>query len=150
MKMKKRQNLRDQKQKAKELIKMRKMMSHQLNSTFMEQLKEINEAKHKEEEKKSIEKTKVKEEKPPKQEKADVVQQPKKDSSKVNTKTNDDGDQVMSISKKEKPKKDKKRVKKDKLDVAEPPAKKVRFDLSKNKVTEFFKHGKVATRVFER
>jgi len=28
----------------------------------------------------------------------------------------------------------------------EEPEKRVRFDMSKNKVTEFFKHGKVATR----
>ena len=65
----------------------------------------------------------------------------------MSTKTTDEGDQVMSISKKEKPKKDKKRVKKDKPDAPEPPTKKVRFDLTLNRVTEFFKHGKVATRV---
>lgn len=28
-------------------------------------------------------------------------------------------------------------------------SKKVRFDLSQNKITEFFKHGKVAQRTFE-
>ena len=47
---------------------MRKMMSDQLNSTFMEQLKEINETKHKKEEEKSnekAEKKKITKEKPP-------------------------------------------------------------------------------------
>jgi hypothetical protein len=49
-----------------------------------------------------------------------------------------------------KTKKDKKR-KKDKnsaLEKGEEPSKRVRFDLSQNKVTEFFRYGKVATRAF--
>jgi hypothetical protein len=55
----------------------------------------------------------------------------------------------MSISNNANKKKDKKR-KKDKkdhhLEKGEEASKRVRFDLSQNKVTEFFKHGKVATR----
>ena len=55
----------------------------------------------------------------------------------------------MSISKETK-KKDKKRKNKHKqeeqLQDGEEPKKRVRFDMSQNKVTEFFKHGKVATR----
>jgi hypothetical protein len=58
-------------------------------------------------------------------------------------------DKVMSISVDNKKKKDKKRTKKEaqietKRDAE--PEKRVRFDMTKNKVTEFFKHGKVATR----
>ena len=71
-------------------------------------------------------------------------------SSQVTTSTNKDkdGDNVMSISKETK-KKDRKRKNKNngvpqKGDDAHN--KRVRFDLSQNKVTEFFKHGKVATR----
>ena len=59
-----------------------------------------------------------------------------------------DGDKVMSISKETK-KKDRKRKNKNKSDEhqkGEEASKRVRFDMSQNKVTEFFKHGKVATR----
>lgn len=56
-----------------------------------------------------------------------------------------DGDQVMSITKETK-KKDKKRKNKNKASEEDDAHKKVRFDLTQNKVTEFFKHGKVATR----
>jgi hypothetical protein len=73
---------------------------------------------------------------------------------------NEDGDVVMKIESSKK-KKSKKKIKaaekKEKLDKnggeAEPKAlcggKRVHFDLSKNQVTEFFKHGKVAQRVLE-
>lgn len=56
-----------------------------------------------------------------------------------------EGDKVMNVTT-IKPKKDKKR-KRDKDHMAgEEPTKRVRFDLTQNKVTEFFKYGKVATR----
>lgn len=47
-----------------------------------------------------------------------------------------------------KAKKDKKRKKEksEPVQKGEAPSKRVRFDLSQNKITEFFKHGKVATR----
>ena len=53
----------------------------------------------------------------------------------------------MNITTK-KPKKDKKRKKEKSKEVqkGEEPVKRVRFDLTMNKVTEFFKYGKVATR----
>ena len=54
----------------------------------------------------------------------------------------------MTVTKK---KKDKKRHKSEvKVEAAvAPDSKRVRFDLSQNKITEFFKHGKVAQRTFE-
>lgn len=72
----------------------------------------------------------------------------------------DDEDQVLNVGKTSKKKKKKGKKRKasqggpeDKSKAAEnekePPAKRVHFDLSQNKVTEFFKHGKVAQRVLE-
>ena len=49
-----------------------------------------------------------------------------------------------------KAKKDKKRKRDRSAAEGEPALKRVRFDLSQNKVTEFFKHGKVATRVAQK
>jgi hypothetical protein len=68
----------------------------------------------------------------------------KKSSHSVSVSTNEDGDKIMKIEqKKQKNKKREKKAAKEE----ESPTKRVRFDMSKNKVTEFFKHGKVATRV---
>jgi hypothetical protein len=54
----------------------------------------------------------------------------------------------MNVQQTKKSKKDKKRKKdkNSKIEQGEEPTKRVRFDLSMNKVTEFFKYGKVATR----
>ena len=68
----------------------------------------------------------------------------KKSSHSVSVSSNEDGDKIMKIEqKKQKNKKREKKAAKEE----ESPTKRVRFDMSKNKVTEFFKHGKVATRV---
>lgn len=72
----------------------------------------------------------------------------------------DDEDQVMNIGKMSKKKKKKSKKRKggkgetgdgnnQDENVKEPAAKRVHFDLSQNKVTEFFKHGKVAQRALE-
>ena len=54
-------------------------------------------------------------------------------------------DEVMEIPAKQK--KDKKKKKKVSKPAEVSTDKRVHFDMSQNKVTEFFKHGKVATRV---
>lgn len=81
----------------------------------------------------------------------------------VETNKDSEGEQIMKIFKpesisKDKKKKDRKRNKREQektsqaeaLTKGEEPQKKVRFDMTKNKVTEFFKHGKVATRVLNK
>jgi len=78
-----------------------------------------------------------------------VEKQPKPAKAVVTVDT--DGDKVMEISKPEKKKKNKKKraAKQDTADLEGDTRKRVTFDLTKNKVTEFFKHGKVATRVIK-
>lgn len=72
----------------------------------------------------------------------------------------DDEDQVLNIGKASKKKKKKGKKRKASKDEAEDkaeaadnekgqPKKRVHFDLSQNKVTEFFKHGKVAQRLLD-
>lgn len=66
-------------------------------------------------------------------------------SKKIKKQTDDD--EVVEISVPKKKNKSKKKAAKDKSELttsAQAGTKRVRFDLSKNKVTEFFKHGKVA------
>jgi len=56
-------------------------------------------------------------------------------------------DEVLQISSKKKQKKLKKREKMEEKPEESNSNKRVRFDLTQNKITEFFKHGKVAQRV---
>ncbi len=56
-------------------------------------------------------------------------------------------DEVLEISNKKKQKKLKKREKMEETPLAPPSSKRVRLDMTQNKITEFFKHGKVAQRV---
>ena len=58
--------------------------------------------------------------------------------------TSPEGDEIMHVSKDKNKKK--KKHKKEGPEPSSGSQKRVRFDLSQNKVTEFFKHGKVATR----
>ena len=110
------------------MLKMKKLMGDQLKFQQLSVQKEIESELIQ-----KLEKKEIKEQKKVKVEdsKEDVHSEP---------------DEVMTISRK---KKDKKRPK-----PAEPvkeahDPKRVRFDLSQNKITEFFKHGKVAQRTFE-
>ena len=120
--------MRAQKQDTKNMLKMKKLMGDQLKFQQLSVQKEIESELIQKMEKKEIkEQKKVKVE-----DSKEDVQEP---------------DEVMTISRKKKDKKRPKPAEPVKESTHDP--KRVRFDLSQNKITEFFKHGKVAQRTFE-
>ena len=133
------------------MIRVKKLMGDQLKYQQLTVQKEIES-----ELMQKMERTEQKEQKKQKDEESkeqvqvvDIVEQPK---AKVQ-----EEDVVMNITNKKK--KDKKRAapepvtkeaaKEATKEAKAEEAKRVRFDLSQNKITEFFKHGKVAQRTFE-
>lgn len=205
MKMKRRQNLRDQKKEGKNLKKLRKLLSDQLMSgqQAIGQGFEIEDDEDDDEEEaaEELKQKKAKANKGAKSKKSaakvskiigeveeenDLAEDdeeddeadwvPMKTLKKLRQKQehlkravdyddpdleddDDDEDQVLHVGKASKKKKKKARKRKAGSQgeneskgsdgAKEPAAKRVHFDLSQNKVTEFFKHGKVAQRVLE-
>ena len=130
----------------KEMLKKRRSLGDML----AEKQEEILEAIKKE---KEGEEAKEMEAKPQKKKEAVKLVEELLTQAKTSSHTNEDGEQVLKITKEKK--KSKKRARKEvPAEKKEEPAgeaqKRVRFDMSKNKVTEFFKHGKVATRVLHK
>ena len=136
LKMKRRQNMRAQKQDTKNMLKMKKLMGDQLKFQQLSVQKEI--------ESELIQKMEKKEQKEQKQ-------QTKEDSKEQSAEKQEEQEDVVIEIKNATKKKDKKRAQpeKQKKEISVEESKRVRFDLSQNKITEFFKHGKVAQRTFE-
>ena len=136
LKMKRRQNMRAQKQDTKNMLKMKKLMGDQLKFQQLSVQKEI--------ESELIQKMEKKEQKEQKQ-------QTKEDSKEQSAEEQEEQEDVVIEIKNATKKKDKKRAQpeKQKKEISVEESKRVRFDLSQNKITEFFKHGKVAQRTFE-
>lgn len=144
--MRRRHNLREQKQETKQLIRSKRLAGDKLTEIQQEIIKAIkSDIEEKKEQTKEVPKSETILIKPASPTKSVELRSDKK----VSMSTNEDGDKIMKI---EAVKPNKKRDKKHKTtktpsDPNESPTKRVRFDMSKNKVTEFFKHGKVATRI---